>query len=156
MYFGVELDIEKMTANGVTLGGGPPTSSDTVADLQVAHDGNTYTVEEKSASAGQNMIVDFTGVVDFDWVQVIAYYDGQTSHQLQVQLEVSPFDDSTWHAYQCINPDHDYMSDYSFFVPDGSVYINSGVVKVRFLHGESGNSSDDWFLDVVALYKKCK
>ena len=143
----------KIAANGVTLGDGPPTSSDTVADLQTAHDGNTYTVDEAAANAGQNLIVDFTGVTAFNWVQILFYYDGQATHELHVQLEVAPFDDSTWHDYRCAIPNHGFKEDYSFFVPDDSVYINSGVVKVRFIHPDSGNSNDDWVFDVVALYQ---
>ena len=143
----------KIPADGVTLGDGPPTSSDTVADLVTAHDGKTYTVDEKAAAAGQNLIVDFIGVVAFNWVQILAYYDGQSSHELQVQLEIAPYDDSAWHDYTCMNPDHDYISDYSFFVADCAPYINSGAVNLRILHNESGNANDDWVFNVVALYQ---
>ena len=143
----------KIAANGVTLGDGPPTSGDVVADLQTAHDGLIYVVDEKSTSPGQNLIVDFAGVTAFNWVQVMGYYDGQTGHELQVQLEVTPFDDTTWHNYKVMAPNFDYKNDYSFFVSDDTVYINGGVVKVRFLHSSSGNAGDDWNIDVVALWQ---
>lgn len=143
----------KITANGVTLGDGPPTSSDAVAGLQTAHDGSTYTVDEASANAGQNLIVDFANVTAFNWVQVLGYYGGQTTHELQAQLEITPFDDSAWHTYLHMVPGRAYIQDYSFFVPEDAAYINSGVVKIRFIHPDSGNSLDDWVFDVVALYQ---
>jgi len=72
----------KIAASGVTLGDGPPTSSDVVADLQTAHDNRFYVVDEDSSSAGQNLIVDFAGVTAFNWVQILGYYDGQATHHL--------------------------------------------------------------------------
>jgi hypothetical protein len=143
----------KNTANGVTLLDGPPTSSDTVADLQTAFDGSTYTVDEASANAGQNLVVDFAGVTAFNWVRIIGNYSGQASHELQIQLEITPFDDSVWHSYKCIVPSLAYTNDYSFFVSDDAVYINAGVVKVKVLHPNSGNSNDEWIFEEIALYQ---
>lgn len=146
---------KKMTANGVTLGGGPPTSSDVVADLQTAHDGNTYTVAEIAASAGQYLIVDFANVASFNMVQILMRYSS-TGHALTIQLEVSPFDGSTWHTYDTTidQPADQSFENHSFIVPDWSPYINSGAVKVRFIHQPAGNSADTWVFDVVALYRK--
>jgi len=47
----------------------------------------------------------------------------------------------------------EHQQNFSFFVPEDAAYINGGVVKVRFLHAENGNSNDDWILNVVALYQ---
>lgn len=149
------IDWTKITANGVTLGDGPPTSGDTVSDLQTANDGNTYTVDEIAANAGQNLIVDFTGVTAFNWVQILGRYAGQGGHSLTIQLEITPFDDSAWHTFHTMidQPANQNMQNFSFFVPDDSAYINSGVVKVRFIHEMAGNANDDWVFDVVALYQ---
>ena len=141
-----------IAANGVTLSGA--TSSDVVADLQTAHDGNLYTVDEAAGSSGQSLVVDFTGVEAFNWVQILGRYQGSSSHVLGIHLEVSPFDGSTWHQYGAI---YDQVADWcrenhGFFVPDDSVYINSGVVKVKVDH-PSGNSAHDWIFDEIALYQ---
>ncbi|MHC4743359.1 MAG: hypothetical protein ACYS8Z_15695 [Planctomycetota bacterium] len=146
---------EKITANGVTLGDGPPTSGDAVADLQTAHDSNTYTVNEIAGNAGQNLIVDFTSVTDFTWVQILGRVEEQAGHSLTVQLEITPFDDSAWHTYHTMKDQNanQNFENYSFFVADSSAYINSGTVKVRFIHEMGGNANDDWVFDVVALYQ---
>lgn len=147
---------KKMTANGVTLGGGPPTSPDAVADLQAPHDGNTYTVTEIAGNAGQYLIVDFADVVAFSMVQVLARINESPGHASTVQLEASPFDDSTWHTYDVIN---DQAADQNFenhdiFIPDSSLYINSGVVKVKFNHEMAGTAADTWVIDTVGLYRQ--
>jgi len=145
----------KITANGVTLGGGPPTSADAVADLQTAHDGNVYTVTEIANNPGQYLIVDFANVDAFNWVQLLLRYSGSSTHALTIALEVSPFDLSTWHTYNMVldqPADQDYQN-YSFFVPDDSPYINSGVVKVKISHEISGIAGHTWPIDVVALYQ---
>jgi hypothetical protein len=149
------IDWTKITANGVTLGDGPPTSADSVSDLQTAHDGNTYAVSEIAGNAGQNLIVDFTGVTAFNWVQILGRVADQAGHCLTVQLEITPFNDSAWHTYHVMkdqNADQNF-ENYSFFVPDDSAYINSGAVKIRFIHEMNGNANDDWVYDVVALYR---
>lgn len=150
------IDWTKITANGVTLADGPPTSTDTVSDLQDAHDGDTYTVHEIAAIAGQNLVVDFTGVTAFNWVQILARTEDQpASHVLTVQLEITPFNGSAWHTYHVMKDQaaNQNMENYSFFVPDDSAYINSGVVKVRFVHEMNGNANDHWVFDNVALYQ---
>jgi hypothetical protein len=145
----------KITANGVTLGDGPPTSADSVTDLQTAHDGNIYTVSEIAGNAGQNLIVDFTGVTAFNRVELLARTEEQATHSLTVQLEVTPFDDSTWHTWNTMKDmaSNQNMENYGFDVADDSAYINSGVVKVRFVHEMNGNANDRWVFDVVALYQ---
>ena len=129
-----------------------------MTDLQTAHDGNFYTVSEESGETPAiDIEVDFTGVTAFNWVQILARYEqAAASHGITVMLEVTPFDGSAWHRY-------DYFSDqaadltnesHSFFVPDDSAYINSGVVKVRFVHEMAGTSvNHDLVIDCVALYQ---
>lgn len=145
---------KKVTANGVTLGGGPPTSSDVVADLKSPHDGNTYTVAEIAANAGQNLVVDFTDVAAFSMVQILMRAAEQAGHSLTIQLEVSPFNGSAWHTYDSVidQAADQNFEDHGFFVPDYSPYINSGVVNIRFVHEMAGNSADTWVIDSVALY----
>lgn len=145
----------KITANGVTLDDGPPTSADTVADLQTANDGNVYTANEIAANAGQNLVVDFIGVTAFNWVQILMRVKEQAGHGLTIQLEITPFNGSAWHTFDFVkdqSADQNF-ENHSFFVPDDSAYINSGVVKVRVVHEMAGNANDDWVIDAIALYQ---
>ena len=145
----------KTAANGVTLGGGPPTSADAVADLQTAHDGNTYTATEIANNPGQYLIVDFTSVTAFNWVNILTRYQGNSSHALTISLEITPFDLSAWHVYDTILDQSADASfeNHSFFVPDCSAYLNSGVVKVKISHEMSGTAGHLLIFDVVALYQ---
>lgn len=146
---------KKITANGVTLGGGPPTSSDTVSDLQTPHDGNTYTVAEIASSAGQNLVIDFTNVGSFSMVQILMRYQS-TGHALTIQLEITPFNGTAWHTYTTVKdqPADQNFENHSFIVPDFTPYINSGTVKVRIVHEPAGASADRWVIDAVALYRQ--
>lgn len=145
----------KITANGVTLTKGG--STDVVADLQVANDTNRYHIDEVNDAPNIDLVVDFADVTTFNLVNIIGAYKGMTSHMIGLQVEITPFDSSAWYNYNCM--DHhgtlEYLEDYSFFIPDDSIHINSGVVNVRFVHTTTspGNASHDVEIDVVALYK---
>jgi hypothetical protein len=148
----------KITANGVAIRNAHGTTASSVSDLRTAHDNNFYILSEESGETpGMDIEVDFTGVTAFNWVQILARYEKAIgSHGITVMLEITPFNGSAWHRY-------DYFSDqgadltnesHSFFVPDDSAYINSGVVKVRFVHEMTGTSSNhDLVIDVCALYQ---
>lgn len=152
---GGRIDWRKYTANGVTLGGGPPTSSNTVSDLQDAHDGNQYTVQEIANNPGQHLMVDFASVTAFNWVQILGIYAGGSNHALTVALEVAPFDGSVWHTYMMIEDQvaNEDFNNYSFFVPDDTPYINGGVVDVKIGHEMNGTASQFWTFGVIALYQ---
>lgn len=152
------IDWTKITANGVTIRNAHGTSSDSVSDLQTAHDGDVYTLSEESGETpGMDIEVDFTSVTAFNWVQILARYEQSVaSHGITIMLEITPFNGSAWHRYGFM---HDQGADltnenHSFFVPADSAYINSGVVKVRFVHEMIGTSSNhDLVIDECALYQ---
>ena len=153
-YNKARIGWQKYTANGVTLTKG--VSTDAVADLQTASDGSLYHIDEVNDNPPVDLRVDFASVTAFNWVHIIAAYQGMTSHIVGLQIEITPFDGSAWFTYNCM--DHhgtlDFLEDYSFFIPDDSIHINSGVVTVRFLHsGTTGSTQHDIDIDVVALYQ---
>ena len=152
------IDWTKITANGVTILNSHGTPTGTVSNLQTAHDGSFYIVNEESGETpGLDFVVDFAGVTAFNWVQVLArYQQASAGHGITIMLEITPFNGTAWHRY-------DFMVDqaanltnenHSFFVPNDAAYINSGVVKVRFVHEMIGTSSaHNVVVDVCALYQ---
>ena len=149
------IDWQKITANGLTLGGGPPTSGDALADLQIAFDGDNYQVDEIAGNAGQYLEIDFASVTAFNWVRVRMRVQEQGGHALTIQLEITPFDGTAWHDYDVVTDqaaDINY-EDHSFFVITDTPYINGGVVKLRITHEMAGNAADEWHIDEVALYR---
>lgn len=143
----------KITADSVTLDEG--TSSDSVADLRVAHDGDCYDVAEVSGIPGIDLKVDFVDVLAFNWVQIIGFYDGSASHS--VSIELYNWDTEAWDMFDSHDGVEETMRDHSFFVPNDTDYIGTGDdegdVRVRFYHTQTGIPSHDLCLDVVALYQ---
>lgn len=161
----------KITADNITQGNG--THSGTtggggglVGDIQIAHDGNFYHIDEANADPGFELTVEFVSVVAFNWVNIMGVYDGQASHMVQIALY--NFNTTTWDCFGAFDPSGNpevvtvgsyTLKDKSFFVPDDSDYIgtsgDAGDVRVRIRHtlAGNGNPSDDFDLDVVALYR---
>jgi len=121
------------------------TSSDSVSDIQVLHDGNVYTVDEAAATPGTSLSVYFSNVVTYTEVFYDAYYGGQ--HYMQVQLY--NYTDSAWETFHTFEPESG-SSLRSFPVPSTD-YQKSGVVIVRFYHPSNGNAADDFFVGWVAI-----
>ena len=142
----------KKAANGATVTGF--TTGSNVTDLQ-SIDANTYTCTEVTGTPNY-LIVDFAGVTAFNWVQILADYDGTSQHNIVVQLEVTPFDGSAWVTYDTI-PDQvastHTFENYSFFVEDDTPYINGGVVKVRFSHSATTSNGHVLNFNIVALHQ---
>ena len=147
------INWNKWTANGAAVTGF--TTASAVADLQTANDGNLYTATEV-AGGGNYLIVDFASVTAFNWVKVLGYYDGNSVHNIQIEVEITPFDGSVWHTFDSIEHQSattNTMQSHDFFIPSDTAYINSGVVKIRFLHSASTSAGHTLVLDEVALYQ---
>ena len=156
-YSESRVNWQKITANGITpgggLGGGDVTGA--VAFLQSSHDGNEVQVDEIAGNAGQYLEIDFANVTAFNLVRVRIRAQEQGGHALTIQLEITPFAGAVWHDYDVIvdqAADINY-EDHSFFVVSDTPYINGGVVKLRITHEMAGNAVDEWHIDEVALYR---
>lgn len=147
----------KITASAVTLDAG--TSSEGVADLQTANDGNVFHVQEAAGTPGQTIIVDFVGVTAINWVQVLSMYEGSLTHAFEIELW--DWVSSDWEHSACMQSlasnGGTIFCDHSFFMPDDTRFIgtggDAGKVRVRLNHPMSGNASHDSWTDVVALYQ---
>lgn len=159
----------KITANNITKGNGTHsgTTGDNagyVADLQTAGDGNFYHIDEAAADPGWELTIEFTSVTAFNFVKILATYDGQSTHTAQISLY--NFNNTTWDCFDSfmnqgeaeVSTAGEYtLENHDFFVPDDSDYIgtagDAGDVRVRFRHTSGGNANDDLDIDVVALYQ---
>ena len=148
------IDWSKYTADSITVSSGTLTGA--VADLQTAFDGNQVAIQE--AAGGPpclTMIVDFVSVTAFNWVHIIDYYEGSTTHS--VAIELYNWSTTNWDCFNSSNGVENSMTDHSFFVPSDTNYIgtggDAGKVRVRFDHVQSGNASHNLYVDVVALYQ---
>jgi len=159
------IDWTKITAASITKGAGTHsgTTGDTtgfVADLDTAHDGNYYHIDE--VAAGFDVIVHFTSVTAFNWVQALCNYKGTVSHGVVVQ--VYNWSTTVYDSYKTVpcainefGAGINIIGDCGFFVPDDTNYIgtggDAGKVNVRILHSSSGNAAHDFDADCIALYQ---
>jgi len=135
-------------ANGVTTNNGTPTGS--VSDLQTMADGNSYDIVEVSGAPGINVEVDFADVTAIQHVVVSAYYEGNTSHAVRVQLY--NYTDTAWDTFDTLH--HFATSDFLqmvILVPDDSDYISGGAAIVRLDHTETGTPGHDLYIDYCGL-----
>ena len=148
------IDWTKYTAGAVDVTGFTEVGQ-TDSWLQTANDGTVFTATEV-AGGSNDVVVNFTGVTAFNWVNVIARYKGSSSHFIGIQLEISPFDGSTWETFGAMTdqPADQFMENRGFFITKApSTYINSGVVKVRLCHSTATVNSHELIIDEVALYQ---
>ncbi len=154
------IEWTKITAASVTTANG--TETGTVTNLQ-SLDGSFYQVAE-TAGTPFTCIIDFTSVTAFNWVNVVASYDGSATHGVALQLwnwTGTP----AWNTFN--NVPHQMLDvttagiyilgNRDFFVPDDTPYIgtggDAGKVRVRFAHSPTGVNGHDLYVDVVALYR---
>ena len=135
-----------LAASSVTLNNG--TSSDGVADLQAINDGLEYHVDEATGEPGMDLEVDFTGVTVISRIVVRAYYEGGTTHGVQIQLW--NFSDSGWETIHTLSTCVAYQQHFKTII-DGDNYISGGNATMRFWHEESGTASHDLYIDYAAL-----
>ena len=154
------IEWTKITAASVTTANG--TETGTVTNLQ-SLDASIYKVGE-TAGTPFTCIVDFTSVVAFNWVNIVASYGGSATHGVAIQLwnwTGTP----AWNTFN--NVPHQMLDvatagiyilgNRDFFVPDDTPYIgtggDAGKVRVRFAHSPAGVNGHDLMIDVVALYR---
>ena len=152
----------KKTAASVTITVGDTDATSVVANLQTANDDNVFWVGETAAAPAIDMYVEFTSITAFNWVKILAQYEGAITHDLTIQLY--KWVGTTWHTFNGL-PAMNYdttagsrtFCSGSFFVPSDTDYIgtggDAGKVRVRFIHFITGNASHDFYIDEVALYQ---
>ena len=124
------------------------------ASVATIDDADSYDTDEISATPGFDIQAVFTGVTDFNQVQIHTAYDGNPAHVIRIDLDKAPFN---WSSFDTILADIDDSSgDFVFnaiTVASAGQYINSGEVRLRFYHSSAGNATHDFFIDYCALWK---
>lgn len=150
----------KRTASALTVVDGTPTGD--VTDIRNANDGNFLTIQEQVGPPGFDLIVDFVGITAFRFVRVLASYVGAVTHGVGLQIynwRLARWDTNSdvKHNYADVStPDAYIIGNESFYIPKSDDYIgtgaNSGRVRIRFIHGPSGNPTHRFYVDAVELY----
>ena len=143
--------VEYNPAMSRTAGGDAGGNDASVATID---DADSYDTDEVSATPGFDIQAVFTGVTDFNQVQIHTAYDGNPAHVIRIDLDKTPFN---WSSFTTILADIDDSSgDFVFnaiTVASAAQYINSGEVRLRFYHSSAGNATHDFFIDYCALWK---
>lgn len=144
----------KYTVDSITLAAG--TSTTDADDLESVQDDLTYIVREAAATPGIDLIADFVDVEQFDYVNVLGYYDGSATHAVSIQLYC--WESSSWHTWDALDGIEKAMTNHGIWIPCYANYIgtgaNDGKVRVRFNHTMAGDVSHYLYLDVVSLYDR--
>ena len=158
------IDWTKITANAVSIENAHGVITGAVATLQTAHDGSFLEVAEEAETPGIEFLVDFVSVTAFNWVNIIGFYDANTTtHAIAIQLynwtqtRWDTFDSMQKEVGDITTADGYILGNHDFIVPADTEYIgtagDAGKVRVRFYHTMGGAAAHDLRLDVVALYQ---
>jgi len=128
-------------------------TSDTIEDTQSIDDGNEMTIAEETGAPGFLIEFVFNDVEVFNSFQTHYNYTGSLSHNINVELEITPFDGTAFTTITTLDDTGTFtFINQSIVIP--SQYINNGVVKLRFNHTSGGVPSHDLILDYVALVQE--
>ena len=157
------IDWAKITANAVSIENAHGVITGAVATLQTAHDGSFLEVAEEAETPGIEFLVDFINVTAFNWVNIIGFYDANTTtHAIAIQLynwvqtRWDTFDSMQKQVGDISTGDGYILGNHDFIVASDIEYVgtsgDAGKVRVRFYHTMGGAAAHDLRLDVVALY----
>jgi len=120
-----------------------------VSDIHALNDGNEINVTEVNNTPGVKVQVNFSGIERLDGLVVQSYYNGSSSHYMEIQFHnyVTGADDPF------IRLDHATSHNYrAILIPDNSIYVSAGNVQVVFDHPPAGVPAHNGiFIDFLAL-----
>ena len=130
---------------------GTVTAGSNESDLLFAKDGKLYNVTEDGGASPLTIIMNFTGVEEFNTILLRLKYSGGSGHEIEVGLW-----DTTENDYEEEYGTITDMEDYAFIpfnVWDSTDHIISGGnnVSLRLRHVESGNPSHYISIDYAVL-----
>lgn len=116
--------------------------------ITTAYDGKNITIEEVSGADPIDIKFNFTDVTDFDFGATIVWYEGSTSHTIEICLwnYVTSDWDCNWEI-----TDNDNLELVSGTVFNSERYIKDGTVQLRYHHMQSGNPSHELYIDYISI-----
>lgn len=141
-YPGVHMSPSGIVANvGIITG--------TVADIQNWQDGNTLNIDEIAATPGIDVDILFSDVNNFQRVGLGMYYDGSTTHWIEIRLwDIIAAD---WKVLWTFTRGLGMNYRYSDVPIPASRFIDNGQVKMNINHPANGNADHDALVDYAAL-----
>jgi len=123
--------------------------SGNVSDLFMSRDGFTYNVSEVAGANPLVVIINFTGVVNFNTLEFGYSYGPTSAHEIAIGI------------FECaVGYDEDHKPDlvdtasFSYLdrsIIDSGIHVCDGNVSVRFRHVNFGNPTHDFSLEMVRL-----
>jgi len=144
--FGVRVG-SHIAPGSLTLNTG--TSADTVSDVQVANDGNTYNLAEVSGVPGFDLEFNFTNISNIVGFAFKGYYVGSSMHFACIDLY--NYDTTQWDTFITYENSNNFNYRYIDIPFDVDYIDGGGNAKVRVYHAVSGNAAHDFYIDYVAL-----
>lgn len=123
--------------------------SGNLTSIQVLADGDSLNVSESTGSNPLVIVVNFTGVMDFNSFISRHYYVGGSGHGIEV--EAWNHNTQVWDTGFLEITDMDGFAIIDVPVLDTTDYILDGSVSLRYRHIQNGNPNHEFFLDYVAL-----
>ncbi len=113
-------------------------------------DGIYYNVSEVAGTPGWRVDVNFTGIVNFDSILLMEYYNGGVlGHDVLVQLY--DWTGADWEDYYTITNQEGQVSSFIPVYDPVSHISGTGEVSVRFYHVQAGVTTHRFYLDMINL-----
>ena len=121
-----------------------------LASIQTLDDGDSYNVSEVGGANPLTIIINYTGVTDFNSLILRIWYSaGTSSHQIAVGFY--DYDSNTYEEEYGMITTMSEFENKKIDVLDSADHVNGGNVSLRLRHIQNGITNHDLFIDYAAL-----
>ena len=120
-----------------------------LSSMSIRKDGFSYNVSEDAGTNPLKIEINFTGVTDFDFIDMRIWYDGGLGHE----IEIGMFDYTTGlyeEEYGEITDQPNFRS-LTITVRDASDHLSGETASLQFRHTGTGINSHNFFIDYIGL-----
>jgi len=120
-----------------------------ITSILTPKDDDSFNISEDAGANALEIIINFTGVIDFNSIIMREWYTGSAGHEIIIGLY-----DYNEGTYEEEYGDITDMEDFAFTVRDvfdASLHINETNVSLRLRHDQNGIAIHDLFIDYVSL-----
>lgn len=125
------------------------TDEGNLTSIRIINDGMTLNVSESSGANPLIVLVNFTGVTDFNNLIIREFYKGGAGHEILVQ--VWNYVTSAWDTHIILTDQSDFTLSVATVIDATTNHISGGLVQIRFFHLQNGIAFHDFIIDYVAL-----